>query len=622
MSPADPDTDVHAALALLDQERYRAAAAALANLPETPLTLWKRGAALAGLNAFAPALAALERAHAALTDPLERARCALDLALAQIRASRVAEAATTLAACRPVFAAGAELDTLRAELAELLRRQRAGDHAGYLAAYRPISEALYQQGDRRWAAYALAQAALAHRILDALSACDTVAQEGLALAEALGLVYRQAHLCYSLAVTASNRNDFPAMRHWLERARAAVTESGGALLQGDILLLDAHARNAFGDLEDCIRLHGQALAIYEEHGYVAGVGQQHVNIGLALYARGDLHGAGARYRTAEQVGRSAGDPHVIAHALIGQGAVLTLLGDLPGARDRFLAAHALAEPAGLRGPTMIGLAFAAAVCPRAEVAALTQRALDAFAKNEPSNNRSAALRVLGERLLREGDHAGALPLLQEAEQQQRHYPLQWAMAAVRLAEAELASLANDGLSGAAALRARLNEIEAVAADLPEIRVRAALVGSALATRTGDKTGALLHLQQAVAALRVIRASGDDPVMASFSARPYEAVYRRGLALAGELGDAGAALGFSEHRRAQWLTHGLTAQTGRPAARPELDELSQLLRRRRAMAERLHTPGAEIDPEGLAALRHATEEVERRYATLDAQTMFD
>lgn len=624
MTNADAAAAQRAALELLDQERYREAEAALAGLPESPFVLWKRGAARHGLNHFAEAMADLERAHASLGDPLDRARCGLDIASAYIKWTRLPEAEAALAACRPALeAAGAEVELARWAILDLARRQRAGDYAGFASGYGPVLERLTQLGDSRWAAYALGQAALGYRMRNEYAACEAAALRGLALAEPLGLVYRQAHLRYSLATCANDRNDWRAMKAWLDGARAGVAVSGGQLLEADIAMLDGSYQYWQGDLVESIRCQQRAFEMYRERGYTAGLGLAQRNIGWACFAQGDLQAAGAAHRAAERFGRQAGDPGVIGEALLGQGAVQTVLGNTKAAERLFLAAYAVAERAGIRTFMAMALAYAAAVCPSEAFDDLARRAIEQFGRTEPSNSLAAAIRVLGEHMLRYGRIDDARPLLIRAEAMEREFPHQWSMAAARLAECELARLERgDADVDPAALRDLLGRAEAASADLPDIRARVALAFAALDRRDGAPTAALARIADAVAALRVIRASGDDPVLASVGARPLEQVYFKGSALAAALGDAETALSFAEHRRAQWLTRGLNAHAGQPPARGELDELAQLLRRRRAMAERLRAGSGEVDPEGLAALRRAADEATRRYADFDARAMFD
>ncbi len=616
-----PDELLARALALLDAELYRDAWEILTALPETPLVLWKRGAALHGLNRHYEALDALHRAEAGL-DPLDRAWCGIDVALTLIKMSRTRDATAKIATCRTAFeAARTEAEIAQCDLLDLIALQRNDDHKAYLAGYRPVADRLLRLGRPEWHVYALAQAALSLRVQTDCAATEAVASEALRLARALGLTYRQAHVLYSLATCAYERTDLAAAQRDLDEARSLIERSGGALLRLDIDMLTASVQNALGNYAESIRVNRALADEYQRLGYMTGAAQSWLNIAQNHFVRGELQAAGAADLTAEAIASKHAIPTMLGWARLDHGAVETMLGNSPAAKALFLRALEHFQTVGATIPMALAATFAAAVCPPDEFDRFARRAAALIASAEPLPRLAVAMRVLGEHLLRHGRIDEAHAQLARAEPLQRNVPHQWSMSAVRLAECELARLGRGDLVDTAILRAMLDRIEAVSATLPDIVARMSLARAELDLRAGDASGALRGIGNAVQAIRTIRLSGDDPVLASFAARTFDPVYWRGARLAHALKDGAAALSFSEHRRAQWLTRGLNAQSAAPAPRPELDALGRLLRQRRAEADKAIRPTQEVDPIALAALRREADQVARRYAEFEAGAMF-
>ncbi|MEO6063391.1 MAG: CHAT domain-containing protein, partial [Thermoflexales bacterium] len=593
----------------------------LTALPDTPLVLWKRGAALHGLNRHEEALDALHRAEDDL-NPLDRARCGIEIALTLIKMSRTRNAIAQVSACRTAFeAAGAEAEIAQCDLLELIARQREEDHKGYLAGYRPIADRLLQLGNPGWYAYALAQAALSLRVQTDYTATETLANEALSLARDLGLTYRQAHALYSLATCAYERTQWETARRCLDEARALVEQSGGLLLGLDIDLLAGSLQSALGNYDGSIRINRRLADEYQRLGYMTGAAHAWLNVAQNHFVLGELQAAGAADLTAEAIASAHAIPHFLGWARLDHGAVQTMLGNNAAAKTLFLRALEHFETVGATIPMTLAATFAAAVCPPDEFEAFATRAAALIATAEPLPRLAVAMRVLGEHLLRHGRIDDAHAQLVRAETFQRNNPHQWSMSAVRLAECELARLGRGDAVDVVGLRAMLDRIAAVSATLPDIGARMSLVRAELDSRDGDAPAALRGIGDAVQAVRTIRLSGDDPVLASFTARTFDPIYWRGARLAQAVNDGAAALSFAEHRRAQWLTRGLNAQSAAPAPRPELDALGRLLRQRRAEADKLFRTTQNNNSTALAEFRREIDRVAGRYAEFEAGAMF-
>lgn len=549
-------------LTLLARELYRDALDALAGLTETPLVLWKRGAALHGLNRHNEALAALEAALPGLP-PADAARCGIDLALTLIKASRLAEATARIAACRGAFA-GEPAGLAICDLLDLATRQRAGDHRAFLAAYQPLCARLRELDQPAWAVHGLSLAAMAHRALGNYAAGEALAATTLPEAQRLDLTYRQAHLLYTLAVCRQERADPAGAAERIAQARALCERSGGALLLADIVLLEGTIDTVRGRHAEAIRAFAQAEAIYLPLAYPTGAAQAQINRGTVHFIRGELQSAGAAFRAAIGTATRFQTLQMLGSAELNLGAVYTSLSEYATAKDLFLQALAHFEAVGATTSMAQAAAFAAAVCPEDKFSALALRAAEILGRCGPSLPRSVAQRVLAEHLALRGRHAEARAHLREAEAIYDAPTEQWAMTAVRAVECDLALLDSpQPPSAVPELRAKLIRISAAAARLPDVAARASLALAGLAQRAGEHATALGHMAQAVTALRALRHSGDDPVLASLAARALDPVYWRGARLAHDLGDGDALLAFIEQRRAQWLARSLSAQEDGP-----------------------------------------------------------
>lgn len=549
-------------LTLLSRELYRDALEALASLPDAPLVLWKRGTALHGLNRHDEALAVLELACGQLQHS-DKALCGIDLALTLIKASRLADATARIATCRSAFA-GDPAGLAICDLLELAARQRAGDHQAFLAAYRPLCARLGALDQPAWAVHGLSLAALAHRALGDFTAGEALASETLPEAQRLNLTYRQAHLLYTLAVCRQELGDSDGAAERIAQARALCERSGGALLLADIVLLEGIIETVRGRHAEAIRAFAQAEAIYLPLAYASGAAQAQISRGTVHFIRGELQAAGAAFRAAMATATRFQALQMLGIAELNLGAVYTSLSEYATAKDLFLQALAHFEAVGATTSMAQAAAFAAAVCPGNEFDALVLRAEDALRRCGPSLHRSVAQRVLAEHLALRGRHAEARAHLREAEAVYAGPTEQWAMTAVRAVECDLALLdAPQPPSSPADLSAKLIRISAAAARLPDVAARASLALAGLAQRAGEHARALGHMAEAVAALRTLRHSGDDPVLASLAARALDPLYWQGARLAHALGDGEALLAFVEQRRAQWLARSLSAQEDGP-----------------------------------------------------------
>ncbi|HQV71198.1 MAG TPA: hypothetical protein PL141_15090, partial [Thermoflexales bacterium] len=181
--------------------------------------------------------------------------------------------------------------------------------------------------------------------------------------------------------------------------------------------------------------------------------------------------------------------------------------------------------------------FFAYVCPDERFESALERAKTILDLCPPSIFLTVAQRVLGERLAEKHRWEEARPLLMSAVNGSRQWPQQNAMALIRLAECDLDELThrpvalNDALRRIRDIRQKLRNIKRQARLLPDLSARVALVEADLAQMQNEPTQALAHLKEAIQNLRVIRLSGDDPVLTSALAATFDPVYWRGARLA-------------------------------------------------------------------------------------------
>ena len=608
---------------LLSKERYGHALAVLDQLPavfaQPPAALWMRGVALSGVSRHSEAVDALRTAMPFLNE-LDRARCAIDMALTLAKMAKQDEAAEQVHFCRQICdALGAAAELAICDFLDLFILQRKNLHHDYLKGYAQVSQNLLALGKPEWRVYAYTQAAFSLRMLGNFEEAGALADAILPDARRLGLAYRQSQLWFTKAVSNLLLNNYHRALHSLKKAEFFCLESGGQVLMADIVLAKGNLAESTGDTQSAIHFYSQAAQLHDRAGFIEGNARALADVGTIHNIRGEIQNAGAYFQQAHELIKSQSGNDLEIQIHLRMGAIQTTLGNDAEAESLFAKVFEQSgAPLWLKAKAACFFAY---VCPDERFESALERAKTILDLCPPSIFLTVAQRVLGERLAEKHRWEEARPLLMSAVNGSRQWPQQNAMALIRLAECDLDELThrpvalNDALRRIRDIRQKLRNIKRQARLLPDLSVRVALVEADLAQMQNEPTQALAHLKEAIQNLRVIRLSGDDPVLTSALAATFDPVYWRGARLAHELNDEDALVSFVEHRRAQWLARALNVRSPGPAPSPELDDV------RRALYQLRKDTAARPNQEQLAAFRAGLEEVARRYDQMNLALMF-
>lgn len=607
----------------LSKERYSHALAALDQLPvdtqQLPAALWMRGAALSGVNRHSEAVDALRAAMPHLNE-LDRARCAIDMALTLAKMAKLDEAAEQVRVCRQICdALGAAAELAICDFLDLFILQRKGLHHDYLKSYVQVSQNLLVLGKPEWRVYAHTQAAFSLRKLGHFGEARALADAILPEAARLALAYRQSQLWFTRAISHLLLNNYRGASHSLKKAEFFCLESGGQFLLADIVLAKGNLAESTGDTQAAIHFYSQSAQLHDRAGFNEGNAWALLNAGAIYYITGEIQNAGVYFQQAHELikNQSGNDLEIQIH--LRMGAIQATLGNDAEAESLF--SKVLEQTDTSLWLKAEAACFFAYVCPDERFENALERAKTILGLCPPSIYLTVAQRVLGERLAEKHRWEEARPLLMSAVNGSRQWPQQNAMALIRLAECDLDELQhappgqNPAPDALKQIRQKLRKIKKQARLLPDVSARAALLEADVAQAQNNPAQALTHLKEAIRNLRVIRLSGDDPVLTSSLAATFDPVYWRGARLAHQLNDAESLVSFVEHRRAQWLTRALNARSPGPAPSTELDEVQRALRRLR------NVTAARPTAEQLAALRAGMQETTRRYDQMDLSLMF-
>jgi tetratricopeptide (TPR) repeat protein len=548
----------------------------------------------------------------------DKMRCGADTIIALTRASQTSQAQQKLLEYQKRYETQkTEKSFVVWDFLELCIKQRARENAFYLANYEAHTERLRLAGYKDLSVIAMSMAVTSHRAMGQYKQAIRIAHQTLPVAHALGLTYRQAHLLNSLADYYYSQGALKKAWILANKAEKLCKKTGGQLLLADILTTKGCINQAKGLHDEAIADYKQSGDIYLRHAFLLGFTNNLINVGLVQHARGELQAAGASFMQAEAKATEYGFLGMAGNANLRMGAIQTLMGNYSQAEKLFLNAFDMAQEEALTQAT--SASFATIVCPPERYESTLAMALAAVEKCEMTIHLAVARRVLGESMIRHGRVEEGRAHILEAEQFTRNMPEQWAISAIRLAECDVSLFAQaKPITPPTGLRQLLAKIKRRSQKVPEVLTRAELALADLAQAQGQTRRAMRHIHQSLASIRVLRLSGDDPVLASQVASTFDEVYWRGARLAHQLNDGETLLSFAEHRRAQWLTRALNAHAPGAAPLPELDELGRTLRQLRAQTA---NPANRASPEQMAAYRAGMAEVKRRYDELDTQLIF-
>ena len=611
---------------LLSKERYGHALAVLDQLPvdtqQLPAALWMRGAALHGTNQHNAALDALRAAWPNL-EGLDQALCVMDVVLTLIKMARLDEATEQIAFCRQIYWAQEAVSELAiCDFLDLLVSQRKELHSVYLNKWRQISDSFLELGKANWYVYAYAQASFSLRVLGQFKEAQKIASEILPLARKLGLVYRQAQLWFINATCYLILNKPRKALRALTTCENLCRKTGAQSLMAEVLQNKSLLLESAGDLKASLLFSRQAVEIHKSLGLDKEVAWGLTNLAAKLNLQGEIQQAGAHFQEAYNLADKLNDSRLRAEINMRMAYIHTLIGQMAEARTLWEEVIQDASTGSVPAQHIaIASAYLITLCSSEEFDTFCERAQKWLNDSQPSNYLSVAQRILAEQLTEKHRWDEARPLLMSAIKESLQWPQQNATALIRLAECDLDELThrpvapNDAPRRIRDIRQKLRNIKRQARLLPDLSARVALVEADLAQMQNEPTQALAHLKEAIQNLRVIRLSGDDPVLTSALAATFDPVYWRGARLAHELNDEDALVSFVEHRRAQWLARALNVRSPGPAPSPELDDV------RRALYQLRKDTAARPNEEQVAAFRAGLEETARRYDQMNLALMF-
>lgn len=211
-----------------------------------------------------------------------------------------------------------------------------------------------------------------------------------------------------------------AARPLLEEAIEAARSVGEAREQGTATHMLAVLRLRQGELEECLRLESEALALYASIGYRIGEGFSHAAVGGVQERLGRLALARRSYEAALTAVRDVGNRIAEGHVLADLGRIHRDLGHYEDARrlaQQALAIHREAGDARFESSTTVLLASATAAAGDAEEAERLAARAGAVAREvgDPLLEASAS-QARGEILLDDGRLDAARAALDEARQ--------------------------------------------------------------------------------------------------------------------------------------------------------------------------------------------------------------
>ena len=158
-------------------------------------------------------------------------------------------------------------------------------------------------------------------------------------------------LMSELATVAMMRDDFEAAEQWLVDARRYADEVPFASPRGMVRNAGGRLARLRGDLDEALRLHGEAVDLYQQDQTHGGLAYLHSCAGFTEELMGNLDAARSHHHAALEHARKTGDEFAVALALEGMGATLIAGGDLAQGVELVSAGLAAREEAGAPLPS-------------------------------------------------------------------------------------------------------------------------------------------------------------------------------------------------------------------------------------------------------------------------------
>jgi tetratricopeptide (TPR) repeat protein len=206
-------------------------------------------------------------------------------------------------------------------------------------------------GDSWGQGYSLYAEGAALRAMGEYDKAEEALRAALGHARPMRLRRVMAPVMSELASIAMTRDDFEAAERWLTDAQRYADEVPFAGSQGMVRNAQGRLARLRGDLDEALRLHREAVDLYEQgdtHGYLA---YSHSCAGFTEEAMGNLDAARSHHLAALDNARKTGDVFAIALALEGMGAMLIAAGDLAQGVELLSAGLAAREVTGAPLPS-------------------------------------------------------------------------------------------------------------------------------------------------------------------------------------------------------------------------------------------------------------------------------
>ena len=206
-------------------------------------------------------------------------------------------------------------------------------------------------GDSWGQGYSLYAEGAALRAMGEYDKAEEAFRAALEHARPIRLRQVMAPVMSELASIAMMRDDFEAAERWVADAQRYADEVPFAGSQGMVRNAQGRLARLRGDLDEALRLHREAVDLYEQgdtHGYLA---YSHSCAGFTEEVMGNLDAARSHHLAALDNARKTGDVFAIALALEGMGATLIAAGDSAQGVELLSAGLAAREVAGTPLPS-------------------------------------------------------------------------------------------------------------------------------------------------------------------------------------------------------------------------------------------------------------------------------
>ena len=206
-------------------------------------------------------------------------------------------------------------------------------------------------GDRWGQAYSLYSRGAALRAMGEYDKAEEAFRAALEHARPMRMRREMAMLMSELAGIAMMRDDPEAAGRWLADAQRYADEVPFADTQGMVHNTLGRLARLRGDLDEALRLHREAVDLYEQGDNHGGLAYSHSCAGFTEEMMGNLDSARSHHHAALDHAPKTGDVLAIALALEGIGATLIAAGDLTQGVELLSAGLAAREEAGAPLPS-------------------------------------------------------------------------------------------------------------------------------------------------------------------------------------------------------------------------------------------------------------------------------